>query len=262
MVVGMLFIFFIFAFEFMLAENKTESFNLNFTAYVINLPKNTDRLKMISDQLKKIEVKFEIIKATNVTELRNYKDDEKSNSTILKIAEKDNDLKLDPEIKFDLNSKKLRDGELGCWLSHLKVLLLISRKNTTEPVLILEDDSTFIPKFMSDVKEILSTINDDWDYLRVGFCPENVVYACQNEMAQGKYKFCKVGKNLIFAGAHAYFVNGSKGAKTLFDSVNSVEGKIIDLEMKSESANQYTSRKKLVYQDQSFKSNSQNIPCI
>lgn len=255
--IGVVFLFF-FLCNLMKSEHLNETENIfNFPAYVINLPKNTDRLKMISGHLRKLQIPFVIVEATHGKDLRNANSSSNFNSTSSEIK------KLDPEIKYDLSSKTLRDGVLGCWMSHLKVLLLIARKNSTEPILILEDDSEFIPTFISEVKEIFSSIKyEEWDFLRVGFCPENVSWVCENNHETPQNKFCKVRKGVVYAGAHAYFVNGSKGARKLFDNLNNVEGKIIDLEMRSEETNQYTSIKKLVYQDQSFESNSQNVPCV
>lgn len=245
-------VLFILFFTFGLAKEEDQnSEKFTFPACVINLPHDTVRLKNISIQLKSLQIPFEIYNATIGESLR-----PKNNNTYLP--------KLDPEIKFKFKSR-LRTGELGCWMSHLQVLLSISRKNTTQPILILEDDSKFVDNFMPIVKEILSSlkVKNDWDYLRVGYCPENVVWSCQKEENPITIKYCKLRHFGIFAGAHAYFVNGSHGAKKLFDIMNAVDGKIIDLDMKSGEAgtNVYASRRKLVYQDQSFKSNSNNIPC-
>ena len=248
---------FLFIFYFLIVLKKTENKILNkftFPAYVINLPNDAGRLKNISIQLKNLEIPFKIFNATIGASLRRN-----GNDTNFKFP------KLDPEIKYDFNSKKLRTGELGCWMSHLQVLLSISRENSTNPILILEDDSKFVDNFMPIMEEILSSlkVKNDWDYLRVGYCPNNVVWSCDKEEKPVASKHCKLRKSTRFAGAHAYFVNGSSGAKKLFDMMNTVDGKVIDLEMISGKygTTVYASRKKLVYQDQSFKSNSNNIPC-
>lgn len=74
--------------------------------------------------------------------------------------------------------------------------------------------------------------------------------------------FCKVRKNAIFTGTQAYFLNGSKSAKKLFDSLNNEHGLVIDLELKTDKYIQYTSTKKLVYQHQKFKSDLNNPACV
>ena len=147
----------------------------------------------------------------------------------------------------------------SCWLSHLKLLLEISQKNTSDIFLILEDDSVFVKKFLQKSQFILNNIESNWDILRVGFCSEFVNYLCENRR---NIEFCKLRKDTTFTGTQAYFLNGSKSAKKIFDSLNNEHGLIIDMELKTNEYNQYTSTKKLVYQNQKFKSDLNNPPCV
>ena len=121
------------------------------------------------------------------------------------------------------------------WLSHLKILLEISQKNISDIYLVLEDDSYFVKDFLKRSQNILSNIESNWDILRVGFCWENVKHLCENP--KKIVDFCKVRKNAIFTGTQAYFLNGSKSARKIFDSLNNEHGLVIDLELKTDKYN-------------------------
>ena len=115
------------------------------SVFLINLSKDTDRLKAISNQLVRLALPFERIEAVYGTQLPEW---------------------LRP---YFLNAQgevasELEPGEVGCYASHLLVLKRIAENNT--PGLVLEDDLEFDAK----LPEILASTHafpKDWDFLRL-----------------------------------------------------------------------------------------------
>lgn len=243
------------------SNSSSISNQLHFTAIVINLSKDVGRMAKLKPLLDHLKISYTLFEAVDGAAIRRFGAIKKEKFLTEAELEKQNP-HLDPEIKYDINDRKHKVGEIGCWLSHLQVLLNISRSNATGPILILEDDAQFTPDFLPTTLSILKQLPSNWDSLRVGFCPHKSYSICKSPTGQiiPNTNFCKVHQ--VISGAHAYLVNGHLAARKIFDQLNSVTGLIVDLDMKPHKGiEQYISQMKLVKQDHSFKSNLQNPRC-
>jgi glycosyl transferase family 25 len=69
----------------------------------------------------------------------------------------------------DLTQK--RKGEIGCFLSHRKLLYALSKLpyNDSTAYVILEDDIVFGPSFMKHLQDACMNVPEDWDMIFLGF---------------------------------------------------------------------------------------------
>ena len=119
-----------------------------FKIYIINLDINNDRLSYQHKHSKKHNYQFTRFKAYNGRKL--------------------NKQKLIMSNILD-NNNILRYGQLGCALSHIKLLDTINKK-TDEYSLILEDDVIIPDNFINKVNIILDNLPDIWDIVFIGGC--------------------------------------------------------------------------------------------
>jgi GR25 family glycosyltransferase involved in LPS biosynthesis len=63
--------------------------------------------------------------------------------------------------------KSLKNGELGCLLSHISVLK-IAEKNKLKSILILEDDAEFCENFHTKFEKYIKQVPEDWDMIYLG----------------------------------------------------------------------------------------------
>ncbi|MDB6081100.1 MAG: lipooligosaccharide galactosyltransferase [Chlamydiia bacterium] len=97
--------------------------------YVINLPQATQRLEQITEQLRDVGVKnFEILSATN-----GRKDLPERLWKKMRQKSVQKDMSADERKKFDLQ----RQGETGCYISHLRLLELV-RDNYKQALITLK----------------------------------------------------------------------------------------------------------------------------
>jgi glycosyl transferase, family 25 len=121
--------------------------------YVINLEHRKDRLKRIKEELSKINLS-----------------DESNNLHIINAINGKNldikQLKNAGYLKYD--SRPLRSGEIGCFMSHLDCWVKILESG--QPYgLIIEDDAILTPEFVSRFNEIFdSALEYDWDVFCLG----------------------------------------------------------------------------------------------
>lgn len=123
--------------------------------YVINLKRRVDRKLKILESLAVFDKIPHVIEAIDGTKLD--------------INWLTNTNKLDVSEKF----RKLKRGEIGCYISHIKVWKEIIKTNT-EYALILEDDAVFCSDFRNKLTSILKEVkNTKWDML---FLTKNCLY--------------------------------------------------------------------------------------
>jgi len=74
----------------------------------------------------------------------------------------------DPYIrKFFSSKNKLKSGQKGCALSHIKIWELVD-KGTAEVVLILEDDAIIPTDFNNKLAKYMAELPSDWDMVLLG----------------------------------------------------------------------------------------------
>jgi GR25 family glycosyltransferase involved in LPS biosynthesis len=127
--------------------NRIENFesnNIFDKVYVINLDHSKDRLKFISDQLRKEGISFERYPAINGG-----------------LLDKD---KLIREGK--LTYEKMTKGAIGCYLSHYNIWK--KELNKGRNILVLEDDVIIGKNLIKNFKEIYKQIPENWDIIYFG----------------------------------------------------------------------------------------------
>jgi glycosyl transferase, family 25 len=175
--------------------------------WVINLDKDSDRLKHFLTQEPYLPTKIQRWKAT-------YGKDEDR-----KVANKDGVhyiiSRSNNSDENKANNKVIsKPGEIGCWLSHKRLLTSLYRSNVPSNYghLILEDD-TVIPKdFNERWNKIRKTIPTDWDIVYLGInkmngdrINDNVV-RWKNDKSSGNW------------GTHAYLVR-HKALKHILEKI-------------------------------------------
>ena len=117
-------------------------FNLIDKVYVINMDKDKERMLILDKKLKKLGLEYERISG------------------------------VDGEKKYkELNVKtKLRPGQLGCLLSHIKILEK-AKNNNYQNILIFEDDVIFCKNFIEKLVKLLKKVKHNeghFDILYLG----------------------------------------------------------------------------------------------
>ena len=129
------------------SQSDTSDFNI--PTFVINLDRSRERFLKIKNLLDEISVPFERISAVDGKSL--------SNEEFFEHYSK------------ELNAKNyfipLRDGEIGCYLSHIKIWKEIVARNL-DYALILEDDANPYP-LIKYLPKILENIEDMWDFIKL-----------------------------------------------------------------------------------------------
>jgi GR25 family glycosyltransferase involved in LPS biosynthesis/GT2 family glycosyltransferase len=67
---------------------------------------------------------------------------------------------------FNFNDYNYRRGMIGCALSHIDIWTSCEKQKKT--VVVFEDDATFVPRFYSKLKHVLSTTPQDYDIIFLG----------------------------------------------------------------------------------------------
>lgn len=137
--------------------------NIN-TAWVINLDKDTQRLEKIREQEKYLPVKFQRWTAAYGKEEDRFK-----------IAETDGVGEIiSRSVNNEENSKSnkvlQRGGEIGCWLSHKRLLTYLSKQDYPENYghLICEDDVIIDRDFIRKWNTLKTNIPSDWEMIYIG----------------------------------------------------------------------------------------------
>ncbi len=118
--------------------------------YYINLNKAVDRRNAITSLLNQLDLSYKRIAAVYGKELSQSEKDEVTDGTMFKV----------------LMGKGIVDGEIGCYLSHLKTWKEFL-KSKASYALIIEDDATFNPAELKAVVDELIEHNDKWDYVNL-----------------------------------------------------------------------------------------------
>jgi GR25 family glycosyltransferase involved in LPS biosynthesis len=225
------------------------STNSIYQAYVINLPKRPERLASIAGQLDKEGIPYVVQNAISPEDIE---------AEVL--ARRNNEPSpgaFDPETKMNFTTgifPKIRQTELGCFQSHVQALIKISKSKTNDPVLILEDDANLETDFYVRSTKFLSNLPENWDVFQVGYCG---TARCSLVRPQ-KAGLCKI-KISMLPCTHGYFVNGSKAAKILLNTLNTpAPAGILDFVLFKTTPNYYASVPKLATQIFEFGSDNGN----
>lgn len=180
--------------------------NNNIPIYVVSLERSCDRREYINNLLK--DVKF------------NYFD------AIDGKAIKPHDMYLIKEFVHPNYEKKYTKGQLGCLLSHIKLLKQII-ENNNHISLILEDDIVLRNNLnIRDILKIIKKIDniEEYDTIFLGHCYEEENNKITDTVEYNNTIY-KIFKSVKPQCTHAYIIT-KKGAHTIMNSIKMYNYKI------------------------------------
>ena len=157
-----------------------------FKTFVINLKSRTDKLAQITEQLKEKGIEYEVFEGVDGKLLERYlkefkcsepRDENKSDEFKLIASVMNNqEIKLNwNNLLNDMTKKSMGFGHVGCWLSHLMLLLELKRRiEVVGPVLILEDDSIILETLVENFEQARKSLPTDWGIYYAGHCSGSV----------------------------------------------------------------------------------------
>jgi len=129
-------------------------------AYVINMDKSVDRLNDISEQAKKAGLKLTRFPGVAVDD------------SVMKVnsGEKLQEEGIGYIIYVDPSGKFANKGKIGCFLSHRKLLKMISEDSSikSEISIILEDDAIIPENLLQKLNDLHKVLPSDWDMCFIG----------------------------------------------------------------------------------------------
>ena len=188
--------------------------------YLINMDNDDDRLKKVTKECDKVNIKFERFPGLKVSDL---------SQNIL-------DKYIPEEIqKYGTN------GMIGCGLSHLFIWQDAIQKNYKN-ILVLEDDVHFTDDFNEYLEHVMEELPKDYDILYLGY---KDLFRCEPPKNE---KFNYIYKPYYPLLTHAMIIS-NKGLKKLIKIIKKID-KHIDWKIASNAGklNIYASKKKIVNQ--------------
>jgi GR25 family glycosyltransferase involved in LPS biosynthesis len=189
-------------------KHTLELFENEIKYYVIHMKNNTKRYENIKKQEKNGNIEIEIFDASdgskvNIDELNDGIKVKNPWNTHRYNSEKDENIK-----------KKIMNGEIGCYLSHLNLLKKIADTTNNDWTVVFEDDFVIDKNFKDELNKILKIVNKDIDIIYLG----NVN---QFDCKKGKFK-----DNLCYPdipwGTQGYMVN-KKSARKIYDLIKYID---------------------------------------
>ena len=233
--------------------------------YVINLDRSPERLKKMKEQLDKFGIKFKRLRASdgyNVKIVNKNTWKIEDNKHFHKNCNKDSvylaqDGGIAIEYIPDRSRRPLCCGELGCALSHIRILCDIIKCGHKRAI-IFEDDVSFVDNFPKILKETLQNAPLDMDvlFLDVGvvhweyetpyfISPGVLLQSFERLHPDNKYVVRLRSENNTF-GTHAYVVTNA-GAAKLIQNSKTLRTPIDDHIMRMSNISKYVARKKMLY---------------
>lgn len=123
--------------------------NPKFKILVINLDSSEDRLLSMGNQLAELGMDFERIAGVRGSEL----------------SEEEKSAVYDRQVNIKKYYKLLNDGEIGCYLSHVRCYEKIV-SDQLDFALILEDDAILTPDIVKFIDQI-DCLEKNWDYVKL-----------------------------------------------------------------------------------------------
>lgn len=126
--------------------------------FVINLKRNPDRKEYISQLMSKHNLSFEFIEAIDGAEM---------------FSTEDKYSKFIENNFLDCNNWRPNRGQLGCWLSHVKIWKKIVAEDV-DSCLVLEDDIIFHSpnenkSFFDNFDDYYNSLPSDWNIFMLGY---------------------------------------------------------------------------------------------
>jgi len=198
----MIYLIVILLISFVIFANPSETFESkeDIECYVITL-KKPEKMKNIEKQQQKIPYNIGIVDAVFGDDLNMY------------------DIVKNGIVSLDYSSNdKQRRRQIGCYMSHLKIMNMIKEKNTDKKYsIIFEDDFNISDNFMNQLNQNMDVLNNlDFDVVFLGNILEG-------------HKGDNVGQNIFTKsevyGTHGYLVN-NKNVNRIIECMKVVDENI------------------------------------
>ena len=186
-------------------ERFTDSSDIGFHSYVINLDKNPERLEKIQGDYNNTDLKivpfqrFPAVLGKNV------------NMSEWLPVDTQKEIKEVEKRGYRHYTYQLTKGAIGCFMSHYQLAKQLTTDDTTDNYLILEDDAQIeSPILFEKIQNYCKNAPEDWDMILFGHINTtgNVLYEDEN-----------FTKPTGFWQTHAYMIN-KRGARKFIDEVN------------------------------------------
>lgn len=170
-----------------------------------------------------------------------------NNKTYLSEYNHASRVRLDHDKLMQKNVTRMSNNQVGCFLSHLLVLLEIAAANTTRPTIVLEDDVDLDKNFVSKFLSALESVPNDWDLLLCGYC-------CKRIERKVNYFLLRMKFHLA---THCLVIRNSTTAEKLVKHINVVQldfpvDNMIGEMTRNKSLNVYGMRRKIAIQKREF----------
>ena len=118
-----------------------------------------------------------------------------------------------------------RIGQLGCYLSHLRLMEEVRRYDYS-PAVIMEDDISLCDDFRTRLDAAMLTLPEDWEVAFIGWWPEYHDHTRITTEAVNADWMRATGGALW--GTHCYMINGRKGAERLMQIMQPITAHVDD----------------------------------
>ena len=197
--------------------------------YLINMDKDIDRLKEVTKECDKVNIKFERFPGIKVSDL--------SQNILNKYVPE--------EIQ-----KYGTDSMIGCGLSHLFIWQDAIKKNYKN-ILVLEDDVQFTYDFNKYLTNIMKELPENYDILYLGYLGNVGILCGYVETLYRKpsdSRFNYIHKPISPLGTHAMIIS-NKGLKKLLNLIIKIDDHIDQkIVLNEKKLNIYASKKKITNQ--------------
>jgi GR25 family glycosyltransferase involved in LPS biosynthesis len=126
--------------------------------------------------------------------------------------------------KMKMVNRELKQNEVGCYLSHYKVISSIDDKAPGYTVIFEDDATTEIDNFQETVASLIERIPDkNFDIIYLGILFDN---NCKEKITND---LCSVDKSTYVVGAHGYLIKNSSARKiadNLYDIDQAIDHKL------------------------------------
>lgn len=152
-----------------------------------------------------------------------------AHSSGIKLMEQKNNTVL-PAMASMMKSED--GGRVGCWLSYLLLMLEIAASQTSQPVVILEDDVDVDANFAQLINSTIFKAPSDWDMLLCGYC-------CMTPLGYVSNDFQSVR---IYAATHCFIIRNATTAARIAQRLDTAEiSSPVDLTLSALGSQRYDS---------------------
>lgn len=173
--------------------------DIDFKTFVINLDRRKDRWENIKTLLDIDVIRFSAV-----------------DGKILKKTEQLQRI-------FDGNDYNMRDGMVGCALSHIKLYINLLYSQTDNVYCVLEDDIVPVSDFKKKLQHLYSVLPENWEFCYLG-CHLWKQYHTDEFLNKDRFPICErwgSQKSFLYSigGTGGYLIN-KKGALKLLEYIN------------------------------------------